>query len=459
MDLEILFICAILRDQSLGKILFLDPKELKDPIYRIVYELSKTQALNYDILINDLQQRNLLSDKVQKKIAHLFTNLPLAITIEELKTLEQKIHEEYLKNLLEKDLSVQASNLKNPNYKLSDALSALSSLTTGVHSTLTNNKRPDSISILDRKQNDVVGKRFNSGLGLIDKGTRGMQHGHIWLISGAYKSFKSRTAYNIIRNVLDDGNSVCYISSEDTDTNHLCALMSIKSGLPIWLFENRKTYPDYKYKMIDLDDPKTQMNIKEMMMPAKEVEKTVKETEDWARKVKLRIYDTLQHSNDIDRIVGLITMDQLVYQTDLVVLDYVQGFVNGDHSYEGASYVADQLLRLASNGKSCVLEISQMNNEAIRAVGEGITNDRYMSTKNSGDFPMHAHVGLELLQDWNACDGKGIYELGIWMKIARRSMPIKQFIIVDPPSGKFIGKWRDEPVFYGRDYETKKPKK
>lgn len=266
---------------------------------------------------------------------------------------------------------------------------------------------PSAVGIRKRAMAITQTNYFPSGLEAVDQMVKGFKPGHLWVLSAPYKSRKTTTALNVVASQLREGRSVMYIALEDTDVAFFDMLTAVWSGQPYFFCESGSH-----------NEPAVQAQIDR--------------ARDEIAASPLRIYDAKKGVHNYRKLPELVASDALRFgKPDLVVLDYVQAYST---KYDDLAEITPLLLRIAGEKEVAILALSQMNNNDIRSPQ---STEGVLLTKGTGDLGANCHVGLEIRRDPNIPA-----ELQLSVKIARHGTPGQTFVLLDPPSGQFLGNAR-----------------
>lgn len=299
--------------------------------------------------------------------------------------------------------------------KLDEATGALSRALLSASEEMISGADPTAQAIVGRMGDGSDGDVFDSGLRLIDAVTGGLRRGHIWVISGIYGRRKTTVALNIVRHVLEQGKSVAYIALEDDDVSFAQVLMAQALDFNVHFFE---VAPQNR---------------------TADMQAKIDAGLAWISDKRFRVYDAKKGVHNWHNLPQIIRADKLKYDTDLVVVDYVQALGN---KYEVLSEVAHMLQRTAQENAVCMLELSQISGDDIK---HGPTKG-ILPTKGATDFAQAAHVGLIVRYDKDRAKPKqhivkwphdlgSQAEIGIHMVKARRAANQWAFLAVNPESG------------------------
>lgn len=286
------------------------------------------------------------------------------------------------------------TDVANLNAPMSDVLQRHASMIAETQGKLTEDIAPTVAAIYEREQNKVNSPYFPSGLEAIDNNVHGLRSGHIWVISGPYKSRKTTVALNIVKNVLQQGKHVMYIALEDDDMAFFNKLVAIWDNISHVHVENN-------------DDP---------AVPIVKAE---------VAQQPLRIYDARKGVHNWKLLPSMVAADKLRYgQLDLLVIDYIQAYST---RYEELQQIVPMIQRLAGEQETAVLVLSQMSNQDLQDVNG---SDTMLRTKSTGDLGAACHVGIEIQRD-----GSIPSELMLNIKVARNGVGQRTFCELYPASG------------------------
>ena len=393
--------------------------------------------VDLDALLGEIERLGARRPEVERYLQDLYGLVPLDPDPAELHYYEVRLREDHARALLLVRLAEIQRNGRHPATRLAAVVEEVRRALDGVEESATNLEAP-TVDVMLRRREETPAPTFPCGITFLDERLGGMQRHHVWVINAGYKQRKTTLALNMVHHVLAGGGSVAYITSEGTDVEFVEAILGLHARLDSRAFSK-------------LPKPKTWARVlpgagkyQAQKLTQKQVEEAAAEGWRWIRAVgdRLRIYDPGRHSNQIGSLPGLIRADTARFGTHLVVVDYVQAFA-ATQEYRALADVAATLLRVASREPICLLQLSQMDNEAIK---EGALPN-YLATKGAGDFGAHCHVGLQTL--WNPePNRKSDAELGVWLKIARHASPVRLFSGIDPASGWIFNDWHAEPLYY-----------
>lgn len=310
---------------------------------------------------------------------------------------------------------MQSSDLLRDG-QIEDSIEHLSQTLFRANEELLTGEDPDVLAIVNRMRNQKPQVFFKSGLDVIDAATMGMRHGHVWVVSAPFKRRKTTVALHIAKSVLDQGKSVAYIALEDDDATFAQSLMA--------------NVGDFGLRYFDQDPKIIPQAIKAKMDFA----------EKWIQDKKFRVYDAKYGVHNFANVPAIIRNDKLKFDTDLVIIDYVQAWAE---EYEKITPIVQTLLKTAAETEVCLLELSQMSGDVIRnGSPKGV-----FSTKGTTTFGQACHVGIELRYDKDRAPRKASIvrfphdlgsaaEIGIHLKIARRAANQWTFLVINPESGK-----------------------
>lgn len=201
-----------------------------------------------------------------------------------------------------------------------------------------------SIKSYDERKEGKLRKAIYTGFSVIDRATRGLFEGEVFVLLGPSKAGKTFIATNIGYNAYQQGNNILHISAEMCEEEMRYRLEACMTKLPIDLIESSKLSPDQEkiYKETLLAQKQRTNAYKIVDAPACSIGTIIAETEKMKKinKVDLVIVDYL----------GLITT---TYKT------------NSD--WERISYVINSLKsHVARKNKVAVLVIVQLTTAAAK---------------------------------------------------------------------------------------------
>lgn len=464
--LEAQLIASFIDSPEFSTVVPLDPDDFVDPrngrLFRAIKEVKDKLDVTPLTIADKMEELGYDFD------ADYFENVialtPTDITIDTITGRAAKIRENRIRIKAESRLRAAVLSLSDPSRDIQSTLDTVYHIVTDASTSILGQKNPTGAAIIDRlyhqKTNQV---RFTSGLKTIDASltAKGMRQGHVWTIVAPYKGYKTTVVLNIVANLLQNGQSVSYIALEDYDGAFTEVLTAVHSGVPLGLIES--------------------VHLKEPVLPADNAKvAAMQNTEHWIKNVvdsRWRVYDASYGIHDYRRFPTLVASDKMLYNTDVVVVDYLQAWSEDREQLEN---IAQMLVEIAASRQVCIIALSQMSSESIRYG----TSAKEIGTKNSNAFGAATHVGIEIkydpeksvtrltsdmLNDINANNvghflslsngpsilnsatgqlmpgASEVVELGLWLKVVRRGRVGRQFVLMDRVSGKILLQYPDVP--------------
>lgn len=197
---------------------------------------------------------------------------------------------------------------------------------------------------------------YETGMEDLDKLIEGIQDGHFGLVSGYTSAGKTAFALNIMASYIKQGRKVVMFSLEMSAAQLMARLISILSGVPIWVVSKGKWDKAQKDKVT-------------------EATKLLKDSGGM-------IYDDASWKN----IQMSMLKESADKNTSLFILDYLQLIqTNHKSDYAGLSMVAKALQKNLKKFKIPMVALSQISNEQAKD-----DNPMFISTKGAGDLAASA---------------------------------------------------------------------
>ncbi|MCL5318826.1 MAG: DnaB helicase C-terminal domain-containing protein [Thaumarchaeota archaeon] len=369
---------------------------------------------------------------------------PDQVELSDIHRLQNALNEDRVRASLLSGVSKITNLIKDKKKDVSESLTEMSRLVTLANKQLLGSVNPEGTAILNRARLVMSGQRFSSGFKTLDASTNGMKHGHIWLVVGPYKSYKTRTVLHCIDKNLEQGKSIAYIALEDSDVAFTNALIAVHSFTPEF---NVEEVHNAGYSGGD------------------EYEKDILAADKWLESAKWRVYDQKHRVHNWSNFPNLVASDKMQYDTDIIVVDFIQHWTEKREDLEAISTMLGQV---AAENQVCIIALSQMSNESIKFG----TVSNMLGTKQTGSLGAICHVGIEVrhsyekntlnapaelvssLNDIKIPVGMPLSELEIWVKTIRRGKPTKFYVFAEPWSGRMFYE-HDNPV---TDFSIPKPK-
>lgn len=465
---ERLLLVNLWADPVMAKMVILDPREFEVEEYRQIYQgfqtLDPAAAGSVQVLSAWLQSQGMV--KAAEEVRSIHQDSPVYADVERILYYQKTIRSQFLRRQLTHAGSLLAAKgfTAEPEFDvlLKEHLieiNRLAQMRTSVHDNTLQ-------AIATRAEAQPERDSWPSGMFHIDMATGGMTRGEIWILNAAYKGMKTRSALNIVIAALDAPSpeaplvpkprSVLYVTYDGTNTDLYRSLLGVKVGLPKECFFGKFDHARYQKWIDDEADMNKSVVIAESfrvprifkenggtrklrydysgLMSELDVRRQLDKAKDWvATGSPLRIYDGTDPIRDLDALTALVMADKARFDTDLVIVDYVQAIAS-NRDYEQLAKVADTLQRMAVEQNVCVLEISQMSNDDIKHGSDG----RMLATKGSGDFPATCDVGIEV---WRDPEGVDPYEIRYLLKVARNAPRLVDQTWIEPWSGQWQDKW------------------
>ena len=445
---EAQFIAMLLDEPSLIRLASVEPDDFADTLHANVYKLLRGMKVDVTPVTVHSELEQCGFGTAIPYVESLYDLVPDDVSIEALKTRAAKLRENHIRRDTSKRLQEHLKRLQDPSLDLSKQISDVSEVLTDAGRGLLGEDSPTADAIIQRAHAQTQGIRFASGLSGVDAAltAHGMRQGHVWVIVAPYKGFKTGTALNIVDTLLQDNRSVSYVALEDNDIAFTEVLTAAHSGVPLEIIE------DWHVDKITPPPIYTQ---------------ALQDAEDWLSvtvKDRFRVYDASKHAvHSWKAFPTLVAIDKSLYNTDVVVIDYVQAWAE---EHEDLAQVAQMLVKVAAEYQVCLLVLSQMPNDAIKN-GAG----QHLATKGSGSLGQATHVGIEVKFDKEQCFSKvtpdilkelaqhnvkhflsmtggppfqgnptpsDIMEVGYHLKTVRRGKISKMYSLIDPVSQKVL---------------------
>jgi len=457
--LEAQFVAILIARPEFAKAVQLDETDFQDIQNAAIFQALQQIKVDVSTLTLAEQIKARIPDFDIDYLEHVsFLDVEDA-SLEQIQERANAIRQERVRQVSSSRLRAALTALADPGNDVQMALTSINNVVMDASQRILGQAKPTAPDILERAYQQKVGKRFPSGLTGIDSNltSEGMRHGQVWILSASYKAGKTTVALNICDSLLRQGKSAAYICLEDTDISFTEVLEGIHSGVKI------KEIEDLHAGAKALKD-----------LPVKQAA-ALTDTEAWLRtevKERWRVYDATYGVHDYRRFPTLVASDKILYDTDVVVIDYLQAWTE---DRETAEKVAQMLVKVAAERQVCILALSQMSNDNIR----NGSHAAMLGTKGSGAYGAAAHVGMELvydpdnstvqvddaiLKDINATGVQHflgldagpplagsrkktgpseLTEIGVWLKAVRRGRRGHTILLMDRQSGKIYLQYPD----------------
>lgn len=380
------------RGVSLGDDDFRNAATLK--VFNLIKRYPNNSKVPYDYLAGSISEE--LANEIY------FTGvLPTSVEPEEVQDLEVLIRMDADKRSIKREIKLATTELDN-GAEASEVVAKLISKL--VAKSFTNSKTDGRVqTVLGNMRQKVTDMYFNTGIEMIDHPrrnlVRGLKPGSILTIYGYTKNRKSTVAFNIILEALYQDIAVCYIGTEDTADEYLAKLMSM------WVFREYGIEMYYD-NFLDIE--------------VGQYEEYIQVATEWFNSKKLNLYDP-SDGITIDNIMSRMQLEKDVFDTQLVVVDHLQGFSN---DYKEMAKFAGNLLRATGQNKLSLIQVSQTT------LAEGGSK-----TRNAPEFLFNSTCVLEVKYEPDEETG-GDREIKLKIEF-RRDGPsgMKQYYMIEPVCG------------------------
>lgn len=254
----------------------------------------------------------------------------------------------------------------------------------------------------------------------------------VTMLLASYGVGKSRLVYNWEVGLLKQGASISHIILEDSIKKVIAKIVA--------------AYADVKFSHVLMH---TQGKLAATGKVGDDYIKRIEDGLSWYESLgdRLRIHDGAKGVNvfDFDECLKLLQFEAKYYQSNFVVIDYVQAF-RGTTDYKIAADIAKSIREFAQRYNVGVIALSQVSNET-RRWGSGAGE---VAAKGAGDFGEMAHFAIEL--EWQPEVGSD--ELCLSVKKARDGQRVRVYARFNPATGKLLS-YQGTPLLMSLPEEKK----
>jgi len=222
----------------------------------------------------------------------------------------------------------------------------------------------DAIALNKKKKK--IGEQ--TGFHSLDSTICGLLKSHFWTIGGYTSHGKTAFMTQLIVNTIrfNPNIGITVFSTEMSAENILLRLMANRTAIPsLSIFRGRF-------------DLKTQEQVDEAL--------------DYFHNKKIFIFDNVYSFDGINERCKAITA---IFRLDVVFVDFLQNMQGEGSIYERMSVIPVQLQKMAKELNTCVVAMSQVSNEAVRA------DSKLIGYKGAGEIAAACDLGLWLERDQN----------------------------------------------------------
>lgn len=206
---------------------------------------------------------------------------------------------------------------------------------------------------------------FSTGFKELDRSTRGLQQGHIWVV-GAYTSVgKSWFCLHLGKYANSSGARVLYLSTEMVERRLAWRLVTMKTGIPEYTMIMDRLSPEERERR----------------------DRAIEEVKDGS-------FRFVSGITKIDQVLFEIKREIALRKCDVVIVDFIQNLATGRDEYEELSNAIIKLQSLALTENICVIVASQVNRESQKSGLGGA-----FGYKGSGTIEAAADVGIILKKE------------------------------------------------------------